>query len=172
MGTTKQTQTPIKMIAAVVALVAAIVFLVLYTFRGSGSSVPGTYYFDLNTRKVFVVPGSSFAPIETDSGPHEGDPAGVRLFIFSCTPQKNLAGLTLEEVRAKGAFPLWFEKYTPEAKQLLQEGDNRPEVIMDGLRMRPVDGAAWMSPNSREAVALRNSVQQLCPNGKASACAP
>ena len=155
------------------ALIVAVVLIALYSFGGDSSHSGSAYFYDLNTSKVFVAPGTGFAPIETPSGPHDGQPAGVRVYIFSCKPCKSFAGMTLDEVRAKGGTPVWFEVYTPEAKKLLEGGDKRPEVMLEGVLMRAVDSEKWVSSNSRDAVALRAKVHEICPEGQpATACTP
>jgi hypothetical protein len=172
MKKTKERDTPIvKLVAAVVLLVLAIAIAV-YSLSGRAEGGTGAYYYDLNTKKVFVGPAVAFAPIETSSGLHDGQPAGVRIFIFSCKPCRSLAGMTLDEVRAKGAFPVWLEKYDPESRELLASGDSRPEVMMEGLLMSAADNVKWISPAGKEATKLRDSVRDLCSGSQASACTP
>lgn len=169
----KRNNNTVKMSVAVVAVVAALAFAG-YTLFGHGERRTGAYYFDLNTGKVFVGPADATAPIETPSGPYKDEPAGVRIYIFACGPQRGLDGMTLDQVRAAGAFPVWLEKYEAEAKKALEAGSNDPEVIMDGILTMapPPEGVKWLKPGSRDARALRDSVKSLCPGGAAVACTP
>ena len=42
------------------------------------------YFYDLNTRQLFVVPDGTISPVDTPSGPHQGEPAGVQAEVFAC----------------------------------------------------------------------------------------
>lgn len=169
----KRENSTVKLTIALVAVVAALAFAG-YSLLGRGERRAGAYFFDLNTGKVFVGPADATAPIETPSGPFQGEPAGVRIFIFACAPRHGLDGMTLDQVRAAGAFPVWLEKYEAGAKKALEDGSNDPEVIMEGILTMapPPEGVKWLKPGSRDARTLRNSVQAICPGGTAVACTP
>lgn len=47
------------------------------------------YYYDLNKKELFVAVDVA-PPIATASGPHEGQPAGVRAYVYSCTDCKDI----------------------------------------------------------------------------------
>ncbi len=54
--------------------------------------VPQHWYYDLNTKQLFVAKSGQVAPIAAPSGPYKGAgakgknlPAGVRAFVYSCT---------------------------------------------------------------------------------------
>ena len=161
--------------AAIAGCIAITLGALAYTFLGSSDQTgksADVYYLDLNTSTIFVAPANSWPPVETPSGPHEKEPAGVRVYLFSCEPCKDLNGKTLDEAKAMGATALWIEKYKPDAKKRLEEGDRKPETLMEGLLMRAPSGTKWLSPSGREGVALRKSVAQLCPGKTAVACTP
>jgi hypothetical protein len=163
----------LKLAITLVLVVAALSFAV-YSLIGRDTQRTGAYYFDLNTGKVFVGPAKATAPIETPSGMFQGEPAGVRIYIFACKPCRSLDGLTLEQVRAAGASPLWLEKYSPEAKKELEAGSADPEIMMEGLLTMapPPEGTKWLKPGSRDARALRDGAKTLCPGGTPVACTP
>lgn len=46
--------------------------------------VDKVWFYDLNLKEKFVVDATVVAPIETDSGPHDGEPAGVRAMVVGC----------------------------------------------------------------------------------------
>ncbi len=161
----------ITVAACIVAIVGAAVFLGRGFFDRSDRIV-GVYFFDLNTKKIFVGPANAWAPVETPSGPFENEPAGVRLFLFSCKPCPNLNGKTLDEANALGATAGWLEKYRADAKKLLDGGDRKPETLMEGLQMRAFTGTRWISPTSREALAIRDTISRLCSGSPGAACSP
>ncbi|MBS0198252.1 MAG: hypothetical protein JSR77_15975 [Planctomycetes bacterium] len=164
-----------KRYAIIAACALVLLGAVTYTIRELSDKTPivvGAYYLDLNTGKIFVGPTTSWPPIETPSGPHENEAAGVRVYLFSCAPCGNLDGKTLAEAEAMGATALWVEKYKADAKKALDAGDRSPEVLMEGLVMRAPTGTKWISPAGREGVAIRKSVSQLCSGNPASPCNP
>jgi hypothetical protein len=40
------------------------------------------YFYDLNTGQLFEVPVNTIGPVETESGPYNGMPAGVRAHVY------------------------------------------------------------------------------------------
>jgi hypothetical protein len=73
-----------SIILAIVLIVAAIY---IYTNFGGQENRPGDnrlgYYFDTNTKELFVRDGTLRPPIEAPSGPDEnGNPAGVRAYVY------------------------------------------------------------------------------------------
>ena len=42
------------------------------------------YFYDLNTKELFAMSAGSPSPVETDSGLHQGMPAGVRAEVYCC----------------------------------------------------------------------------------------
>jgi hypothetical protein len=168
-----QTNTTRNMLVAalLVLALAAMGYTVWSRFAAAGGK-SGNYFLDLNTGKIFVGPESAWAPIVTPSGPHEDEPAGVRVFLFSCAECGDLDGRTLDEAKTLGATALWVEKYTAEAKKALEGGDRSPETIMNGLVMRAPTTGRWMSPSSPEGVSIRNTVAKFCSGRAAKPCTP
>ena len=161
----------ITIVACILAIGSAGYFIV----RGlipRAQVIPGAYFFDLNTKKIFVVPANTRPPVSTPSGLFENEPAGVRLYLFSCTPCPRFDGKTLDEAKALGATVGWIERYTAEAKQLLESGDRKSETLFEGLQMRAPSGDRWLSPSSREGLAIREAISRLCAGLPGQACNP
>jgi len=159
-------------VAACFVAIAIAGYFIVNAFIPRAQVIPGAYFYDLNTKKVFVVPANTRSPVVTPSGPFENGPAGVRLFLFSCKPCPNFNGKTLDEVKALGATVGWVERYTPEAKALLDSGDRKSETLFEGLQMRAVPGDRWLAPSSREALAIRDTITRLCSGLPGQACNP
>ncbi|MBX3380830.1 MAG: hypothetical protein KF805_12120 [Phycisphaeraceae bacterium] len=159
-------------VAASLVAIGVAGFFIVRGLIPKPQTIPGAYFFDLNTKKIFVVPANTRAPVSTPSGPFENEPAGVRLFLFSCKPCPNFDGKTLEEVKALGATVGWIERYTAEAKKLLDAGDRKSETLFEGLQMRAPSGDRWLSPSSREALAIRDTISRLCSGLPGQACNP
>lgn len=135
-------------------------------------TIPGAYFYDLNTKKIFIVPANTMAPTTTPSGPFENEPAGVRLFLFSCKPCPNFDGKTLDEAVALGATVGWIERYTPDAKKLIESGDRKSETLFEGLEMRAPSASKWLSSSSRDSITLRDKITRLCAGLPGQACNP
>lgn len=147
-------------------------FFIVRMMKPRQETIPNAYFFDLNTKKIFVDTASKFAPFTTPSGPFENEPAGVRVFLFSCSPCPNFNGKTLEEAQALGATVGWFERFNPEAKAKLEAGDRNPEVLMEGIQMRTPTGTRWQLPSTRESLTIRDAVARLCAGLPGKVCTP
>jgi hypothetical protein len=159
-------------VAACFLAIAVAGYFIALAFIPRAQVIPGAYFYDLNTRKVFVVPANTRSPVATPSGSFENEPAGVRLLVFSCKPCPNLNGKTLDEVKTLGATVGWIERYTAEAKKLLDSGDRKSETLFEGLQMRAPSGDRWLSTSSREALAIRDTIARLCSGLPGQACNP
>ena len=107
--------------------------------------VKQAWFFDLNTGRLFKAPRDNFLPMETESGPFEGAPAGVRAHVFSCT------GCSDREE----AFIGWLFKPDMEA---VADADGRIQFMV-----REPDGHAWHYSESPEGMAITDL--ELCPEG-------
>ena len=116
------------------------------------------YFYDLNTKTLYVMPADTKIPMERPSGPFEGDPAGVRAHVFAC-------GQCAEESKR---FIGYLEKPIPEADRPPPD-DPRSEVT---LVKRPED-SKWVESDSREAAAIREAVFSRCTaTERANFCRP
>lgn len=132
------------------------------------------YYYDLNTQQVFTAPAGNYAPIETESGLHEGQPAGARIYIYGCdevTLHTSFAGMTLDEVRAAGGIPGWLEVFTPEAKASLQSEHPNPDAMLSGQLHRGFEDDRWYPSLSSQAAMIRQPARSAC-DGKATIANP
>lgn len=159
-------------IAVCIFVIAGAGYFIVRALIPRPEPIPNAYFFDLNTKKIFIASASERAPIATPSGPFENEPAGVRLFVFSCSPCPNLNGKTLDEVKALGATVGWLERYSPEAQKKLNAGDHNPETLIEGVQIRAANGARWLAPNTREATAIRESISRLCAGLPGHVCNP
>ena len=72
--------------AYVVMGIALGLAVLIYAMGGEKGDkiVDKVWFYDLNTKQKFVVAADVVAPIETESGPHNGEPAGVRAMVAGC----------------------------------------------------------------------------------------
>lgn len=98
------------LIAGVVMLIAAGLFI-SQTLMSHQPGVPsGAWYYDLNTNRLFPGPNKALSPIQAPSGPmDDGSNAGVRAYVFACSSCEQ------EGDRVIG----YLEKYTPEGREQL-----------------------------------------------------
>lgn len=112
----------IGILAAVVLLVISL-FIIYRELSGGGGPQPpkNKYFLDLNSGEVLIGDIKAIAPIETPTGPHEGEPAGVMAHIFACGEcEKSYAGMTITEVEQSGAEISYLTKFSLEGKQALE----------------------------------------------------
>lgn len=164
-------QRVLTIVVSIAIIAGAGYFISRYLFQ-KVEVIPNAYFYDLNTKKIFIAPASQLAPIETASGPFEKGNAGVRLFLFSCAPCPSLNGKTLEEAAALGATNGWLERYTDETKLKVETGDRNAEALLEGLQMRGLEGGRWISPGSKEALKQREAISRLCVGLPGKVCNP
>ena len=146
-------------LAVIVIAVGAIV----YQLKPAGSSNISnrqTWYYDLNTNKLFTDKAIQLPPIATSSGDFEGEPAGVRALVFVDTNgDRHIAWLEKYSVEAKAAMEKQLEMATT------GEIDYEIETAIESGRMikRP-DDATWVSEMSMEAQEIREELMQKAAN--------
>lgn len=157
-------QTP-KIIISVIMLGLGCGLTIWSMRSGADPSENLVYYYDLNTQKVFTAPAGNYAPIETESGPHDGQPAGARIYIYGCdepTLNTSFDGMTLDEIRTAGGIPGWLEIYSPEAKASLESEHPSPDVMLNGQLHRSVDDDRWYPSMSSQATMIRQPARSAC----------
>jgi hypothetical protein len=146
-------QHPTAVLLTCFALLAISVGVLVYFFQ-SGSSrqqqqAPESlaYFYDQNSKKLFVASAQA-GPIETESGPYQGEPAGVQAHVFAC-------GRCSEP---GNRFIGWLSKPAP--------GAGSPDAMDTGrdLIRRPQD-TKWVPANSPEGERICNEVNQRCRRG-------
>lgn len=150
-----------------IGILAAVVLLVISLFiifrqisgGGGGQTIDKRYFLDLNTGEIFPADIQAVPPIETPSGPHEGEPAGVAAYVVTCGDCKNsYAGMTPSEVQETGAQIMYLSKYSMEDKQALERARNSEEGIDQAMYtselIADVSGNRWVSMESRDAMQI------------------
>lgn len=159
------------------ALVLAV--LVLLWQLGEPAAGEGEYYYDPQTEALFIAPFDSHAPVSTPSG---GDD-GLRARVFGCGQcPGNLEGMTLEEVEAAGATIGWLERYSEQARQILEQYDELPDdeeelerveqAEEEGAEVRPVGADTWYPVDSPAGDALFDRIAQRCAGAVPMECYP
>ena len=114
--------------------------------------VSQAYFYDLNTRELFVAPADSEDPLVTNSGDFEGHPAGVRAVVFSC-------GSCSDESQR---FVGWLEMPDPEFDEESLESESSGEDEPSGMLVRRPAGDQWHSQDSPEAETIMREAQSSC----------
>jgi len=114
------------------------------------------YFYDLNTGELFEADASLEGPIETDSGPHQGHPAGVRANVFSCTSCND------ESARFIG-----YLEIPADALEGQSNGDDVPVGEEgQGLLIRREKDDRWVPFDGRQGDRILQEVQDRCGEGK------
>lgn len=169
-------------VGAVVVLILSLGYIVWSSKGpGYGPRVIDIYYYDLNTKQVFVGKSDQYPPIDAPSGrgyklPNGQEiPAGVRAYVFACGECPDVTGLSLDELQAKNAFVAYVEMYTMEVRDMLmkqaageapsgpeQEGMmyemfERGQLIADPAKL------TWVLANTEQAMQIQSSLEGRCP---------
>ncbi|MHC4175981.1 MAG: hypothetical protein ACYSWU_00645 [Planctomycetota bacterium] len=144
---------------ALVATAVAAFFVVRALTRPRGDSgrswTTMAYFYDQNTGQLFEVPADTVGPIETDSGPYRGMPAGVRAYVFACGQCSD------ESLRFVGHLEAPVDAVPADAiaGQPASEGEDAEGEDM--VIRRPAD-EKWVYPSSREGKAIIDEPQSKC----------
>ena len=165
-------------VGAVVVLVLALGFII---YQNSGSMTPRVvdmYYYDMNTGEIFLGQSDQVPPIDAPSGLADGQPAGLRAYVFSCgecPSSDQIVGSTASSLEQQNTFVGWVEKYTEEARQAMEQaeqGEQSPEEEQAAYEAyergevvkRPGDPeSAWVHIDSDEGLRIQESISQKCP---------
>lgn len=169
-------------IIAVVLLIVSLGIIVLNSGGPSGGSIE-MYYYDLNAKTLMVESSSALPPIQTDSGDFNGVGAGVKAIIYSCSDACGSvkAGMSIDELRAAGADIAYLERYTAEAKALLErqlagetlDPATEEQVLMnDVTEVSDITGERWMSMDSDAGLGMMQDLAEKCSGGTISYCMP
>lgn len=157
-----------------VLLVSGVSFFLL--LRQSGGDKIGVYFIDLNTSRLVIRNHDTPSPDPNASGeftyPDEIGGSIVRINMYQCGEGIELReNMSLDEVKALGAHPVWIERY-PEEVIRYMERLKRGETLSQE-EMRRLSGAQklvaspdspdeWFLEKSRHGQALVFSIAQLC----------
>jgi hypothetical protein len=155
--------------AAAVPLVLAVLITLFNVFFAEDEDEPfrvrRLWFYDLNTSELFDVPVETNAPIEAPSRkPFEGEPAGVRAYVYGCgSCEKTFIG--------------YLEKYTPEAKKIHDESQKHDsntvgKARQEGALLRRVSDSGWVRNNTPEAGKIKVEVVGRCGKERVVTCYP
>jgi hypothetical protein len=117
-----------------------------------------SYFYDLNTGELFEVPADTMGPIETESGPYKGMPAGVRAHVYCY-------GTYREGVESFiGYLEVPIEGVPQDQWPPGVEPDPDTEVG-DYLVRRPGDDR-WCDASGAEGRLIMDEVHTRCPEGQ------
>jgi hypothetical protein len=123
-----------------------------------GEPQPMSYFYDLNTGELFEAPADTVGPIETESGPYKGMPAGVRAHVYCY-------GTYREGVKKfVGYLEVPVESVPKDQWPPGLEPDPDSEVG-DFLVRRP-DDDHWTGGSSAEGARIMEEVHRNCPEGQ------
>jgi len=121
---------------------------------------PQAWFYDRNTKELFPMPIHTTGPIETGSGPYNGEPAGVRAHVFACG-----------DCSSNEQFIAWLEKPSPlEAAQpqdgVVMETDLSPLICTPG-------SDRWVRADGEAGKRIIATARAKCPqDAPANYCHP
>lgn len=123
---------------------------------------PTAYFYDLNTGDLFTAPADRPGPIETDSGLHQGMPAGVRAHVYACAScddpsRRFIAWIEVPIAALAASDPQEYEQF---AHRDISQGEVATTMI------RRPDGDKWFPADSPEAQAILNEISSRCTSGE------
>jgi len=154
-------------VAIVLALLStgvAVYFAVLVLSQPPGGVQPEwqtmVYFYDQNTEELLERPAGTEGPIETDSGPYQGMPAGVMANVFACGPCRDgslrYVGYLEAPIESVPAALIAGEPTPP------QDDQEDPD---EGLLIRDPDDPKWVYSGGPEAEAIRQRAFSKCSSG-------
>lgn len=141
-------------VGAVVLLVVALTIVVMQGIGGGPATPDQAWFMDTETGEYFAADIEQIPPIQSP----EGNPA-VKVHFFSC-------GACNEEERFVG----YYEKYTEEAKQAMQqarnaENEEQMPMMMEQMMMGQLyspDGENWFPAMSGPGTQLQAQLSERC----------
>lgn len=143
---------------AAVVIVAAIGVFVMNSDDSNPDHRSNTkeWFYDLGDKKLFAVDASTPSPVEAPSGAKDadGDPGGVKAYVFGC-------GDCTEH------FIGYLMKYSAEGKKIMDSGvENANREAKKFIVFRSVEDGEWVSDVSEEGSKLVRAAVTKCPNDK------
>ncbi|QDU70627.1 hypothetical protein [Mucisphaera calidilacus] len=121
-------------------VIAAGAYLIFSSVNDTGGIPDQAYFYDLNTQQIVLMPKTTAAPVELDSGPHNGEPAGVKARVYACNGVEEL---------------LWLERYPLHLRDKVANGP----MMSAPLEVRHPDDpdGKWVLKNSPEGQELTST---------------
>lgn len=148
-------------------MAGAVLILAIVIFMTSGGEkMPPVYdegwFYDLSTKKLFTGTYGAYPPIDAPSGAQvDGQPAGVKAYVLACGP-----------CESQEQFIGWLERYTPEGKQMADEGKLLEMGTGDYVFIRKPDAEDWVKLNSPDGDAITQGFVQKCAGKRLNKCRP
>ena len=122
-----------------------------------------TYFYDVNTKQLFVADFDAIPPIAAPSG--EG--AGVRAHVMSCGDCS----------KPEDQFIGYLSRYSDDARRIMLNADKHTDEAVDKARregqlVRMIDGEVWLSWDSKEANVLKHRLVERCGKRRLMPCYP
>jgi hypothetical protein len=151
-------------IAAAVLVLSLVLIMMRMDSGGPTYRKVGKYWFyDLSTKELFPAYTSAVPPIEAPSkAAIDGQPSGVRAFVFGCGD-------------CKETFIGYLQKYLPEGKTLMANMNDelRQRKAAKFSRIASPDDVEWHPDGGDEAGAVVHKAMTRCPKGsKTAVCDP
>ena len=161
-------------VVTVLVLVASLTFI-LWPDGGNdpSDSMGKEYFYDLNTDQLFEAEQGRIPPIDTESGPHQGKPAGVYAYVFSCgecAPREQYIGYLetysekakarLEQMRQASAGPVYMG---PDVES--------SEPFRSGILIKRPEDAQWAPKSSSRGQQIVRE-KKICERYPARRCRP
>lgn len=173
-------------VATIVAVVLLVLALGIIVWQNKGPTTRDyrSFYYDLNTKEIFVDDGTKTTPFDNGNGTfefHDG-PQGsaVRAYVFTCgDPEAINEGMTLAEIEAAGGYIAYLERMTPEMREMQEKLASGQEItdmdygMTEGFSLiAPIDGAIWFSEQSEQAMNMMTDAMSRCGADRAQIVLP
>ena len=153
-------RSPALTIAASLSLLCGCIFFIVWRLLPAKEVEleAMVYFYDLNSGELFDVPADTMPPVETESGPHQGMPAGVRAHVFCCGDFKPGDEFFVGMLECPSdAVPT---EHRPAGVEVVPGGEEGGTVVR-----RPTDDR-WYAENSRRGSRIMVELRARCPEGK------
>ena len=144
-------------------IAAAIVAPALYGGRGEMPQET-VWYYDLNTSTIFEAADGGPC-IKTKSGERDGQPAGVRAYVFSCSTCDDTAARFVGYIET--LEPAMLSKLSPEELRgwYGQKGPPTVEGAEAALRLKRLDDKEWVEASSALGQEIASMSWKPCSGG-------
>lgn len=151
-------------------VIAATVGPFLYDLRAAPPAQT-IWYYDLNTKALFEAPDGG-PRITAASGPHDGQPAGVRAYVFSCTSCEDKSTHFIGYLETLDATLLQQLKPEDLKGWYGQRGPPQVQGVDEAMMVRRVEDADWVPSQSSQGQDILNLAGKQCPEARSPTFCP